>query len=319
MDPTPVSLPRHPTGAGVWIALNPASGTAVVRLDPARALRERLPDAAFHELAPDESLEDAVGGALSADPRPEVLGVIGGDGTVARMAHLARRHDLPLLVVPGGTFNHFARTAGLVDVEAVTKALAQGSGRAVTVMDVAADDRPAITVLNAVSVGVYPELIVQREHRRRLGKWLGSVAATWEELRRAEPLTIVREGRRARVWSAFVGVGRNDPRRVAMMQRLTLGDRTLDARIHHARGTRARAVASLAFGHRTAAVLRALRLMPPDSDVQRLVTDEIVLEVRMPADRPAAYVHDGELVEPPASPFTLRCRTAPGELRIYAP
>src|SRR5690606_28623576 len=133
--------------------------------------------------------------------------------------------------------------------------------------------------------------------RARLGKWLGGIVAAWTALRSAEPLTIVREGRRARVWSVFIGVGRSDPNRVATMEREDLDDPTLDVRIHHARGTRMRAVASLAFGKRTAAVLRALKLMPPRSDVERLVVPEFDMTVRVDHGRPSVYVHDGELEE----------------------
>jgi undecaprenyl-diphosphatase len=171
-----------------------------------------------------------------------------------------------------------------------------------------------------VSVGTYPELIDERDRRREsLGKWLGGVVAAWRTMRGAEPITIAREGRRAHVWSVFVGVGRNDPDRVATMQRSELEEPVLDVRIHHARGSRLRAVASLAFGRRTAAVLRALRLMPPRSDVERLVVGSFEVRVRPGVGHPSVFVHDGELEEQPEGGFTLRCTAIPRAVTVFAP
>jgi diacylglycerol kinase (ATP) len=44
---------------------------------------------------------------------PERLVVAGGDGSVATVAALAARLDVPLAVIPGGTANDFARACGL--------------------------------------------------------------------------------------------------------------------------------------------------------------------------------------------------------------
>jgi diacylglycerol kinase family enzyme len=309
----------HARGRGVLIVRNAQSGTAVVRADPAEVFATRLPEADVHELAEGEELDDVVAAAMASDRPPEVLGVYGGDGSVSRMAHLARRHDRPLLALPGGTFNHFARALGLTDVEAAIDALEAGSTVPVGVVDAIADDDEAVTVLNVVSVGAYPELIGERERRSSLGKWLGGVAATWAALRSTEPLTIVVGGKRARVWSVFVSVGRNDPERVATMQRQEAEASVLDVRIHHARGSRVRALASLAFGKRTAAVLRAVGLFPRDADIERLVVRELELRVTPQPGRPSVFVHDGELEERDPGGFRLRCAVVPDALRVYAP
>lgn len=327
MPPTPPTPPTVPdaTGRGLFIVRNAQSGTAVIRSDPAALFAERLPEAVVRELGEDDDLDAMVEEAMEADAAPAVLGVYGGDGSVSRMAQLARRFGRPLLVLPGGTFNHFAGSAGLTDVATAIDAFQAGSTIEVSAVEVSAveetaADGTAILALNAVSVGAYPELIDERErHRPRLGKWLGGVVAAWHALREAEPLVIVRDGRRARVWSVFVGVGRNDPRRVATMQRAHLDEAVLDVRIHHARGTRLRAVASLAFGRRTAAVLRTLRLMPPRSDVERLVVSEFELTVRPGTGHPSVFVHDGELEEQPGDEFTLRCVAVPRAVTVFVP
>src|SRR5690242_11072439 len=150
-------LAPRPTGKGVLIVRNPQSGRDVIRRDPAAVIAERLPDARVHELAEGELLSDAVARALEGDDPPEVLGILGGDGSVSRMAHLARQHGLPLLVLPGGTFNHFARAVGIEGVDDAIDALQAGDGMPVTAAEVTADDGDPVTVLNAVSIGTYPQ------------------------------------------------------------------------------------------------------------------------------------------------------------------
>ncbi|MFC8682434.1 diacylglycerol/lipid kinase family protein [Microbacterium ureisolvens] len=306
-------------GRGVLIVRNAASGTAVVRADPAGAFAERLPEAVVHELAEGEDLADVVSEAMKTDAAPDVLGIYGGDGSVSRMAHLARTYDRPLLAMPGGTFNHFVRALGVDSVDAAIDAYEAGSTVEVGVADATADDDQPLTVLNVVSVGAYPELIEERERRTSLGKWIGGVVATAAALRRAEPLTIVRDGRRARVWSVFVSVGRNDPERVATMQRQEAETGVLDIRIHHARGSKVRALASLAFGKRTAAVLRVVRLFPRDEDVERLVVRELELQVRPEPGHPSVFVHDGELEQRAPGGFRLRCAAHPAAVTVFAP
>ncbi|MFE7843819.1 diacylglycerol/lipid kinase family protein [Microbacterium sp. NPDC057407] len=307
------------TGRGLLIVRNAASGTSVIRADPTATFSERLPEAVVHELVEGESLDEVVAAAMESDAPPAVLGIYGGDGSVSRMAHLARRYDRPLLAMPGGTFNHFVRALGLDDVDIAIDAFAAGSLVEVGVAEAIADDDEPITVLNVVSVGAYPALIEERERRSSLGKWLGGVAATWSALRRTEPLTIARGGQRARVWSVFVSAGRNDPERVATMQRQEPDASVLDVRIHHARGSRVRALASLAFGKRTAAVLRAVRLFPRDADIERLVVPELDLRVTPQPGHPSVFVHDGELVDRDPAGFRLRCRVVSDALRVYAP
>ncbi|MGA7148527.1 MAG: diacylglycerol kinase family protein [Microbacterium sp.] len=310
---------RRVLGRGVLLVRNAQSGTAVLRSDPADLFAGRLPEAVLHELADGEDLGDVVAAAMESDAAPDVLGIYGGDGSVSRMAHLSRRYDRPLLAMPGGTFNHFVRALDLTGVEVALDALEAGSTVSVGVVEATVDDEEPVTVLNVVSVGAYPELIEERRRRSSLGKWLGGVVATWGALRRAEPITIVLAGKRARVWSVFVSVGRNDPERVATMQRQGATADRLDIRIHHARGSRLRALASLAFGKRTAAVLRAVRLFPRDADIERLVVTDLELRVIPQPGRPSVFVHDGELVERDPAGFTLHCRAVPSSLRVYAP
>jgi diacylglycerol kinase family enzyme len=321
MDAATVTLPRITDGDGVLIVLNAQSGAAVLlRGDPRPVFAERLPAAVVHELAEGEDLAEVVAARMAGDEPPSVLGAYGGDGTVSRMAGLARRYDVPLLVLPGGTFNHFARALGVDSVDAALGALGDGAGRTVTVADVSVDGDEPITVLNALSVGVYPAFLDKREGPGNpFGKWLGGVIAARRELREAQPIRILHKGRRALAWSLFVSVGRNESGKVATMQRVTVDDGLLDIRIHHARGSRFRAMTSLAFGSRTASVLRTLGLMAPESDVERHVEQEFIFAVRPRPGRPSVFVHDGELEERDPAGFTLACTAVPSALRVYAP
>jgi undecaprenyl-diphosphatase len=318
-----ILLPASPDGAGVLILIAKNAGTAVVRPDPRPEIAQRLPAAAVRELEPDEAIADAVREAMATADPPRVLGVYGGDGSVSQMAHLAREFDLPLLALPGGTFNHFARAAGIDDVALGIDALQAGSGVAASVGELTVAGR-TITVLNAASVGLYPDFVAERSRRRaRLGKWIGAVVATWRELRDAEPIDVVVEGRRARVWSVFASVGRNDPGQVATLQRRTLSDDVLEVRLLHAHGSRAQAVAALSFGRRTRALLRTIRVLPPASDLQRITAAEIAISVLPRSGSATFYAHDGELERrPPVGDdgrYTLTCRLVPRAQRDYAP
>lgn len=318
-----IELPPSPDGAGVLILMNKDAGTAVIRLDPRPTIAERLPAARVRELEPDETMDDVVREIMAGDDPPRVLGVYGGDGSVSRMAHLALEFGVPFLPLPGGTFNHFSRTAGIETVDLAIDALQAGSGIAASVGELS-DGGRTITVLNAASIGIYPEFLAQRTKRKaRLGKWIGGVVATWRELREAEPIDVVIRGRRARVWSVFASVGRNTPGQVATFQRRTMSDDVLDVRVLHARGSRLQAVAALSFGAATRAVLRAVGLLPPASDIERMTATDIAISVRPRPGEATFYAHDGELQRRPAvgpdGRYTLTCRVVPRALRVYAP
>lgn len=318
-----IELPPSPDGSGVLIVMNRGAGTAVIRLDPRATISERLPAAVVRELEPDEEMADVVRDIMAGEEPPRVLGVYGGDGSVSRMAQLALEFDVPLLPLPGGTFNHFSRTAGIESVDLAIDALQAGSGIATSIGELTVGDRTTV-VLNSASIGIYPEFVAERTKRKpHVGKWIAGVVATWHGLRDAEPIDIVIAGRRARVWSVFASVGRNTPGHVATFQRRTLSDDVLDVRVQHARGSRLQAVAALSFGATTRAVLRALRLLPPASDIEHITATDIAITVRPRPGEATFYAHDGELQRRPAvgddRRYTLTCRIVPKALRVYAP
>ena len=317
-------LPASPDGEGAFIVVNRSSGTSVVRLDPARMLAERLPRAELHLLEGGDPGEAVRVALARADP-PSILGVCGGDGSVAAVAHEARLAGLPLLVVPSGTFNHFAKAAGASPPSAAVDALQRGEGVRVDVAELSFDDDDPITVLNTASVGVYPEFVTERErHERRWGKWLAGLMAA-RVLRDAEPVTIAIGGRQANVWTLFVGVGANDPDIAAPLGRRRLDGGVLDVRVLHA-DTRARAVASLAFGRRTSGILRGLGMLP--RRIESFTTPSLEVVVKPREDQPPGFAHDGEVATATAAEaaaahgdrgYRTRIAIEPGALDVYRP
>ncbi|HEY7149405.1 MAG TPA: diacylglycerol kinase family protein [Gaiellaceae bacterium] len=91
------------------------------------------------------------------------LGVAGGDGSLAQVAAVALERDLPFVVIPSGTFNHFARDAGL-DRDDPVGALQSFSGRETRVDVARVNDR---LFLNNVSLGLYARLVHEQEQAER--------------------------------------------------------------------------------------------------------------------------------------------------------
>ena len=314
-----VDLPATGTGEGVFIVVNPGSGRGLGRPEAGPLLRERLPQARIHELSDGDDIGELVARELASEAPPTVLGVYGGDGTVAAVAQQARDAGLPLLVFPGGTFNHFAKAALLETVDATLAALAAGSGREVDVADLEFGDGTTLTVLNTASVGIYPSFVEEREkHEKRLGKPIAALLAAIRVVRRGSPLHVEIDGRPREVWSVFVGVDRYYPVAVAPIERRRLDDHLLDVRILFADGKpRTRGAVALAFGGRTDAFVARLPFLqgPPALDAR--TTTEIVIAA---GDDDPGYAHDGEAsTTTPGQPKRLTIRVRPSALRVYSP
>lgn len=314
-----VELPASETGEGVFVLVNPGSGRGVGRPPGGPLLRERLPQARIHELADGDDIAQLVERELAGDRPPTILGAWGGDGTVAAVAHQARAAGLPLLVFPGGTFNHFAKAALLDTVDAALSALATGSGREVDVAELEFGDGREVTVLNTASVGLYPSFVEEREqHEKRLGKPIAALIAAIRVVRRGTPLRVRIDGTPREVWSVFVGVDRYYPVSVAPIERRRLDDHLLDVRILAAGGKpRTRGAVALAFGGRTDALVARLPFLQGPPALEARTVDEIVLEAD--GDDPG-YAHDGEAsTETPGEPRRLTLRVRPAQLRVYSP
>ena len=91
-----------------------------------------------------------------------MLGIAGGDGSLGAVAQIAIERDVPFVVVPFGTRNHFARDLGLKRNDPVG-ALAAFSGTERRIDVARVGDR---VFLNNVSLGLYAELVHRREGPR---------------------------------------------------------------------------------------------------------------------------------------------------------
>jgi len=297
-----------------------------VRADPLPVIAERLPLAEVVVIDDGQEPGEVVRAALAREDPPRVVGACGGDGTAASVAHEAITAGRPLLVLPGGTFNHFARTAGAASVDLAIDALQRGEGVRADVAELTFGDEPPITVLNTASVGIYADFVVEREKLEQgLGKWIAATVAAVRVLRRSHPVSVVVNGRRASVWTLFVGVGVNDPGTVAPLQRRRLDGGVLDVRVLHA-GSRVRAAATLSFGRRTSAVFRALRLLP--RRIERFTATSLDVIVRPRERQSPGFAHDGEVAtDAPAEAsaayagpgYRTMITIAPAVLDVYRP
>ncbi|SPF00074.1 bifunctional phosphatase PAP2/diacylglycerol kinase family protein [Streptomyces sp. MA5143a] len=288
--------PALPDGEGLVMVANTASGTA----DRVRALRDALPGAETVECEPEDLRAELEKAATHA----RVLGVCGGDGTVNAAAEVALRHGLPLAVLPGGTLNHFAHDLGVEDVRDLGRALRRGEAVRVDVGHFRSGETEGHFV-NTFSVGVYPELVRERERwERMLGGWPAGVIAAVRVLRSdRHPLQATFQGRPHPIWLLFAGNGTYHRLGLAPGHRFDLADGLLDVRVVH--GGRRPALRLLA-----AALAGPLTRSPAHAAVR---VNRLRVEGVTPGT-PLAY--DGEVTEVHGD---LTLRKLPEALTVYRP
>ncbi|MFJ9668875.1 diacylglycerol/lipid kinase family protein [Streptomyces sp. NPDC101219] len=149
-----VEAPRH-----AWVLMNPWSGGGKVDrfhlVDRARA-------AGCHVVLLDGRQDVTELARRAVTEGADLLAVAGGDGTQALVAEVAARNDLPFLVIPAGTRNHFALDLGLDrdDPAAALKGLTDGVELRVD-LGYAADR----VFVNNVSFGAYGFVVTDPAYR----------------------------------------------------------------------------------------------------------------------------------------------------------
>lgn len=151
-------------------------------------LRERL-RAAFEPLGVEfaitaarsgRDLDGLARGALAQGYN--VVAAVGGDGSVNAVATALKGTGAAVGVLPGGTFNYFARNLGVpLDLEGAARVVAEGPVAPVNLVEVNGH-----LVLNSSGFGLYELLIQTRERNyRRYGRrrWLASLATLTAALR----------------------------------------------------------------------------------------------------------------------------------------
>ena len=289
---------RSSDGAGVVIVVNCGAGSAEAT-ETAAHIRERLPAATVIEPGEDDDIGDAL--AKAAASATVALGAAGGDGTLSAAAALAHDHGLPLLALPAGTLNHFARDLGLLAIDDALDALQAGE-----VVDVDLGVVGDRTFVNTASFGAYTDLVDAREALEdRIGKWPAVAVSLAGVLRRAEPIELTVDGRRRRLWLGFIGCGRYQPSGFAPTWREVLDDGLIDVRLVDADQPLARAklLASVLTG----------RLGRSTVYEQRVAKQ---LELATTDGEPLRIALDGEVCDVAASVTITKRETA---VRVYAP
>jgi undecaprenyl-diphosphatase len=225
-----------PDGQGLSIAVNTLGGSYAA--ETANALQKVFPKAYIEKIAPEEDVAARIA-SVAIRPGTAALGVWGGDGTVGAAGAVAVEHSLPLLVLPGGTLNHFARDAGTPTLEAALRAASRGEAALADIGHVRVErglpdspERLELTMLNTASVGLYPNLVRRREQLQpALGKPLAGVVAMFRTFAAGTPTTLIVNGVRHRLWILYIGRGRYYPRDHAPLVRPVLADGVLDLRM----------------------------------------------------------------------------------------
>lgn len=301
------TVPELPRGEGLVMISNQRSGDP--DHDPADDLQAAFPAAVVVRAEPDRDLDEQLDQAVDAHPGVKAVGVAGGDGTVAAATAVAGRRKLPLVVVPTGTLNHFARDVGVYDLQEAVDATGAGEAVAVdlglidvhTGTDTSAVER-TLCFLNTASLGSYPDLVRLREKwQPRWGKWPAFVAALIVVLRRAEPVAIRIGQTWTSVWFLFVGNGPYHPRGMVPAFRPRLDSGLLDVRWLRAdlRFSRLRAVFGLMLG-----ALGHSRVYA------QLEVSELIVELAVPG----MLATDGEVVDE-AGLYTFR--VSPDRIPVY--
>jgi diacylglycerol kinase family enzyme len=223
----------------IAVVINAESGTA--RQYGAAALSDLIRSSAMAagqadvdvRVVPPKQLPTVLVGATR--DRDEVW-VGGGDGTLRSAAELMARSGGILGVLPLGTMNLLARDLNIpLQIEQAVAALSQAP---VDVIDVGQVNRGIF--LNKSALGLYPEMIVDRERRRRLfglAKWPAMIRSAWRALRRHRLMEIAIEhgGQRREIVSpaVVVAVGAYEFRPAQLFGRNDLQSGELTAYISH--------------------------------------------------------------------------------------
>lgn len=256
-----------------FLLINPRSGKGTPTADEL-AVEARAVGVETHVLQEGEDPAE-----LARASTAELLGMAGGDGSLAPVAEVALERDAAFVCIPFGTRNHFARDLGLDrdDPIGALRAFANGTERRIDVGR--ADER---LFLNNVSLGVYARLVHRREAHRRRREAFARIRAWVILLTHRHPLGITIDG--DAVESRLVLIANN-----------------------------AYAVDLHALGERESLDEGKLHLYTPDADPPERVGERFV--VAAAASRLEAAI-DGE---PDILQTPVEFRVEPGALRVLVP
>jgi len=286
----PAEAPHHP-----WILMNQYSGGGKVGrfhlVEKARAAGARVVLLDGHRDVAELARQAVAEGA-------DLLAVAGGDGTQALVAEVAAHHDLPFVVIPAGTRNHFALDLGLDrdDPAAALDALSDGVELRVDLGF--AGDR---VFVNNASFGTYAAVVGDAAYRNEK---VHTILQRLPGLLTGEdaPRLRMRAGETHADGLQEVLVSNNPYRRAVDPAQPGRRER-LDSGLLGVLGVRVENTAQ------AARMVRGAR----SPNLTRLTAEEVIVE----ADTATVPVGvDGEHV---LLPVPVVCRIAPGRLRVRVP
>lgn len=201
-------MPRPPS---IAVILNASAGTAAghphIGSELGDLFRACGCDARIIVVRAGHDLKNA---ARDASARASIVVAGGGDGTVSGVAGSILGSPAALGILPLGTFNHFAKDLRIpLDLRQAVAVVAAGQLARVDVGQV--NDR---VFVNNSSIGVYPDIVQEREALRRQGhrKWPAMAIATLRVLRRYRGVTVRMDvnGRQKNWRTPVVLIGNNE-------------------------------------------------------------------------------------------------------------
>lgn len=162
-----------PTPHRAVLVMNPRSGGGKVEKFRLRERAELL-GAQVLQVGPGDDPAALARGA--AADGADVLGAAGGDGTVSSVAAVAAETGLPLVVLPAGTRNHFARDLGLDTRDPSSALQALRDGEKILVDLGFVGDRAFV---NTVSFGAYADALLSPGYREAKARALASAAGPY--------------------------------------------------------------------------------------------------------------------------------------------
>jgi diacylglycerol kinase family enzyme len=292
----------------IAIVLNAAAGSLTARAGVGTELRDLFRAVGREaEIVPVRPGQNPAQAARDVSSDAAIVAAAGGDGTVSSVAAGIIDSPAALGVLPLGTLNHFAKDLHIpLDLREAVAVIAAGHIGTVDVGTV--NDR---VFVNNSSLGVYPDIVQEREALRQRGyrKWPAMAIATMRVIRRYPGMTVsIEVDARVRSWrTPFVVVGNNeyaiDGLRVGARTRLDAGmlfvyvsprTRTRDLPVLLAKALAGRASRSGAF--------------------EIIAAPAAAIDTRRARSIPVAT--DGEVV---TLRTPLRYRSRPGALRVVLP
>lgn len=236
----------------------------------------------------------------------DAIVVSGGDGTIRTIADVLSDSGVPLGVIPGGTFNHFAKDLKIpLNADEAIAVIGAGYLRSIDAGEV--NEK---LFINNSSIGVYPYLVVDRERRRKRGL-PKLVAMSWAFLQAVRNfpirrLSVTAEGWTERLRSPCIFVGNNEyvvsGPEAGTRNRLDEGKLSLLI-------ARRQSLAGLSL----LALRAVLGLLNQSSDLRRTSLSSLTVDSWR---RKLLVAFDGE-VEPMNTPLHYKIR--PNALCVFAP